>query len=234
MHIHPMSFRLLTGVALLASWSAYAADQTGNALLSPTMLPYPSVDSELGEQLYPDEQLLAQEIGAVIERSTRKEYRPGSARRNVHAKAHGCVKAEFQVLDTLPDGLVKGIFVPGKTYHSWIRFSNGSKDATRADRKGDARGMAIKVLGVPGKMLVEDEVHASSLDVIMINHPVFFANDPSRYLPLMKSVNSDSSLKKLSIPFSLGIKGSLIALETGRKKSPILCKPVTGQWFHIS
>ena len=218
MRIHPISFRLLTGVSLLASLSACAADQADNTLPNPTMLTYPSVDSELGEQLYPDEQLLAQEIGVVIEKAIRNEYRPGSARRDAHPKAHGCVKAEFQVLDTLPDSLAKGIFVPGKMYQSWIRFSNGSKDATRADRKGDARGMAIKVLGVPGKMLVEDEVHASSLDVIMINHPVFFANDPSRYLSLMKSVNSDSSLKKLSIPFSLGIKGSLIALETGRKK----------------
>jgi catalase len=104
--------------------------------------------------LYPDEQTLAQAIGAVIEQSIRKEYRQGSARRDAHPKAHGCVKAELQVMDTLPHHLAEGIFIPGKSYQAWIRFSNGSRDASQADVKGDARGMAIKVLGVPGKKLL--------------------------------------------------------------------------------
>jgi catalase len=54
------------------------------------------------------------------------------------------VKAEIQILETLPDTLGKGLFIPGKTYQAWIRFSNGSGDPTHADIKRDARGMAIK------------------------------------------------------------------------------------------
>ncbi len=179
---------------------------------------YPSIDSDLGEALYPDEQALAQEIGMGIEKSIRKEYRPGGARRDAHPKAHGCVKAEFQVMDTLPDNLAKGVFIPGKTYPAWIRFSNGSKDASQADIKGDARGMAIKVLDVPGAKLLEDEDQATTQDFIMINHPVFFANDPRRYLSLITDESSDSFSKKLLIPFALGLKGTLIALKTTSKK----------------
>ena len=83
---------------------------------NPNGRPYPSID--LGEELFPDEQTLAEEIGVVIETSIHKEYGPGSVRRDAHPKAHDCVKAELQVMDTLPDRLAKGVFIPGRTYQA--------------------------------------------------------------------------------------------------------------------
>lgn len=190
---------------------------TANAAL------YPSIDFTLGERLYPDEKAVAEELSVVIEDSIRKQYSRGSARRDAHPKAHGCVRAEFQVLDTLPDALAKGMFIPGRTYQAWIRFSNGSSDPTRADIKRDARGMAIKVLGVPGLKLLKDEEEAKTQDFIMINHPVFFATDPARYLAFMRDANSGHFYRRLRIPIDLGAKGTLIALETrsSRIASPL-------------
>jgi Catalase len=179
-----------------------------------TAIVYPGIDAELGEHLYPREKSVAEELSVVIEQSIRKQYAVGNARRDAHPKAHGCVKAEIHVLEALPDALAKGIFIPGRTYQAWIRFSNGSSDPTRADIKRDARGMAIKVLGVPGKKLLEDEDAATTQDFIMINHPVFFATDPARYLSFMQDANSDHFYTKLLIPFALGAKGTLIAVET--------------------
>src|SRR5450631_97435 len=176
--------------------------------------PYPSIDEGLGEHMYSGESQIADQLSAVIENSIRKQYATGSAHRDAHPKAHGCVKAELHVVETLPDSLAKGIFIPGKTYQAWIRFSNGSGDPTRADIKRDARGMAVKVLGVPGRKLLQDEEDATTQDFIMINHPVFFATDPARYLSFMNDADSDSIWKKLLIPFALGPKGTLIALET--------------------
>ena len=43
--------------------------------------------------------------------------------------------------------------MPGQSYKAWIRFSNGNKDHMKPDASGDARGMAIKLLGVPGECL---------------------------------------------------------------------------------
>jgi hypothetical protein len=189
-----------------------AAPDTASTLNTGT---YPDIDTELGEHLFPSERPIADELSVAIEESLRKQYAPGSARRDAHPKAHGCVKAEVQVLDELPDGLAKGIFVPGKTYQAWIRFSNGSSDPTRADIKRDARGMAIKVLGVPGKKLLKNESDAMTQDFIMINHPVFFAADPARYLSFVRDADSGRFYRKLFIPFALGAKGTLIALETG-------------------
>ena len=212
----------LTATALLLAAGGHAAVQpeavADAATRNSSASSYPSPDPGLGEALSPGEQALAREIGLVLEKSIREQYRPGSARRDAHPKAHGCVKAEFHVVDSLPVSLAKGIFVPGKTYQAWIRFSNGSKNPTRSDHKGDARGMAIKVLGVPGKKLLSDESQATTQDFIMISHPVFFANDPGRYLSLVRHASSDSFAQKLLIPFDLGLKGSMIALETTRKK----------------
>ncbi len=221
-HVHTSRTLALAAVISLATLGGCAAqpgkDSNSAVFDSASALSYPSVDAELGEQLYRDEQALAHEIAAMIEQSIRDEYLPGHARRDAHPKAHGCVTAEFQILDILPKHLSTGIFVPGKTYQALIRFSNGSKDAQRADRKGDARGMAIKLLGVTGKKLLEDDSQVMAQDLILISHPVFFANDPRRYLSVVKRATSDSVLQKMLIPAHLGVKGAVIALKTSRKK----------------
>lgn len=218
----PPSTRALAAVISLATLCGCAVqpgkDSNSAVFDSARALSYPRADAGLGERLYRDEQALAHEIAAVLEQSIRDEYPPGHARRDAHPKAHGCVTAEFHILDALPKHLSSGVFVPGKTYQAVIRFSNGSKDARRADRKGDARGMAIKLLGVTGKKLQEDESQATTQDFILISHPVFFANDPRRYLSLVKRATSDSVLQKLLIPLHLGINGAVIAWKTSRKK----------------
>lgn len=191
---------------------------------------YPSVDAQLGEHLFPDESSIAGELSGLIEESIRKQYSAGKARRDAHPKSHGCVKAEISILDTLPVALSKGMFIPGTTYQAWIRFSNGSGDPSRADIKRDARGMAIKVLGVPGKKLLEDEPSATTQDFIMINHPVFFATDPARYRSFLRDGNSSHFYSKLRIPLDLGAKGTLIALETRRS---IISNPLQTRYWSM-
>ncbi len=212
----PMRFSLISALAsMLMALSGCAVPHAKNIALNKTS--YPGIDPVLGESLYPNEEAIAEEIADAIERSIRKQYSPGNALRDAHPKAHGCVRAEFYVLPTLPNKLAKGVFIPGKTYQAWIRFSNGSRDAAKADIKRDARGMAIKLLAVPGEKIIDGE--AATQDFIMINHPVFFANEPDRYKSLIQDINSDSFLKKLHIPFALGPKGTMIALNLNTRIS---------------
>jgi len=212
----PMRFSLISVLAsMLMALSGCAVPHAKNIALNKTS--YPGIDPVLGESLYPNEEAIAEEIADAIERSIRKQYSPGNALRDAHPKAHGCVRAEFHVLPTLPNRLAKGVFIPGKTYQAWIRFSNGSRDAEKADIKRDARGMTIKLLAVPGKKIIDGE--AATQDFIMINHPVFFANEPGRYRSLIQDINSDSFLKKLHIPFALGPKGTMIALSMNTRIS---------------
>lgn len=219
--IWPMRLNPLLHTLMAASiCTAVHANTPPAALHTLNNTVYPSIDHHLGERLYPNEAIKAEEIADIIAASIRKQYSSGLALRDAHPKAHGCVRAEFKINETLPKNLAQGVFVPGQTYHAWIRFSNGSRDATQADIKSDARGMAIKLLGVPGKKLLPDE--ASTQDFIMINHPVFFVNDPDRYISFMQDINGGGVLKKLHIPFALGIKGTWIAFNSRSKISNLL------------
>ncbi|NJD32830.1 MAG: catalase, partial [Gammaproteobacteria bacterium] len=103
-------------------------------------------------------------------------------RRDAHAKAHGCLRAEFTVRHDLPEALRNGVFVPGRTYKAWVRFSNGNA-YLQPDATKDARGMAIKLMGVQGPKLLTspDEANAQTQDFLMINYPVFFNRDPAEY-----------------------------------------------------
>ncbi|MFV5374227.1 catalase family protein [Acinetobacter calcoaceticus] len=180
---------------------------------------YPEVDTVLGEKLQPNEDVLAQNIAQVIEKSIREQYTAGNALRDAHPKAHGCVRAEFHVSKNIPAQFAKGIFIPDQSYQAWIRFSNASNDASSADIDKDARGIAIKLLGVSGEKILESEKQATTQDFIMINHPVFFANDAKRYLSFINDVNSHNMIRKLHIPFALGFKGTMNAL--GARNSQI-------------
>ncbi len=180
---------------------------------------YPEVDTVLGEKLQPNEDVLAQNIAQVIEKSIREQYTAGNALRDAHPKAHGCVRAEFHVSKNIPAQFAKGVFIPDQSYQAWIRFSNASNDASSADIDKDARGIAIKLLGVSGEKILESEKQATTQDFIMINHPVFFANDAKRYLSFINDVNSHNMIRKLHIPFALGFKGTMNAL--GARNSQI-------------
>lgn len=214
-----LPFNVLAVAIIINVCTAGHADTNTTMLPPPQKIIYPTSDSSLSESLYPNEAATAEKIADVIEKSIREKYSAGTALRDAHPKAHGCVQAEFQVQKKLPQNLAQGIFIPGKTYKAWIRFSNASPDASQADIKKDARGMAIKVLGIPGEKLLEDEKKTSTQDFIMINHPVFFINDPDRYLALMQDVNSKNYFKKLHIPFALGFKGTSIAAKLKKKIS---------------
>ena len=182
------------------------------------MPPYPSADEYLGEKLFPDEAALTEQLADTIEKGLRTKYQAGDARRDVHAKATGIFKAEFRVDDTLPGNLAKGVFIPGKVYQAWIRFSNGSGDPLEVDNKDDGRGMAIKLLEVPGKKLLEIDQNATTQDFVMLNHPLFVTNNPHTYLSLTQETGSSNLLTKLAVPFTLGLKGTMLARELGLGK----------------
>jgi hypothetical protein len=150
-----------------------------------------TIDTELGEVLQENEEQLtrqiAEHIAHKIEQAAEKRQGPLLALRDAHPKAHGCVRAEFQVEKDLPPDLAQGVFVPGRSYKAWIRFSNGSEDSGKHDAEGDARGMAIKLLDVPGDKILSEERDAQTQDFIMINHPVFFMDDAARYLALERA-----------------------------------------------
>jgi hypothetical protein len=95
-------------------------------------------------------------------------------RRGPHRKQQGCLLANFHVRDDIPPELRQGLFSEPLTYFTLVRYSNGGGED---DRKPDAHGMSIKVLGVPGPKLLDAERDAGSHDFIVCDNPVFIVRD---------------------------------------------------------
>ncbi|MGB0522949.1 MAG: catalase family protein [Flammeovirgaceae bacterium] len=126
---------------------------------------------ELGREYIPkDEAVYTEKIIKDLRKLLEKSYPEGTIMRAFHPKIIGLVKAEFIVESDLPQDLQVGIFRPGKVYKAWIRFSN-AKRHPQADKKKDLRGMAIKLMGVEGEKLLENEQDAQTHDFLMITHP---------------------------------------------------------------
>jgi hypothetical protein len=187
------------------------------------------IDAELGEKLYEDEERIVQQIAEAIAAKLRSKPQP--ARRDAHPKSHGCVLAEFRVENNLPPALAQGVFIPGKTYQAYIRFSNGNPDFTRPDIKRDVRGMAVKLLGVPGEKILPDERDAQTQDFLMANHASFFLDEPAHYLKLVQEMNSSSPFAKIGQLLAVGIKGAL--LERAMTSSIIANLLETRYWSQL-
>jgi hypothetical protein len=147
-------------------------------LLSSLLKPVPNVGN--AEVVPPDEE---SKISAIVASSIRLSelYRKPEDvhRRDVHAKAHGCVKARF-IVPELEATYRQGLFAKPGEYKAWIRFSSGDT-RLQADSVKDARGMAVKVMGVPGEKLLPSEKDADTQDFVMINSRVFFIRDVDGY-----------------------------------------------------
>ena len=111
---------------------------------------------------------------------------PGPARRDQHPKAHGCVRAVFTVADDLPQELRHGIFRTPRSYDAWVRFSSSSPLMT-PDTKRDAHGMAIKLLGVSGPKVLDEERDAQTQDFIVANNDVFFVRSAQDYVQFVQA-----------------------------------------------
>ncbi len=173
---------------------------------SETRPPYPVPDAFLGERLHPNEEALAERLASVIDETIRRQYKPGTARRDAHPKGHGCVRAEFRVDENLEPRFAKGVFIPGKVYQALVRFSNGNPDANKPDSDGMERGMSIKLMDVPGAKILDSEKLATTQDFVMMSHPSFFLKDAGGAVPFFEQIGSVSTLDKLRIPFTLGFR----------------------------
>src|SRR5512141_1496597 len=97
-----------------------------------------------------DIQRVLQALELILSRSQAKS---GQFRADVHVKTHGYAQGEFRVLPNLPDELAQGLFEKNDVYSAVVRFSNAASQP-QPDAIPDGRGMAIKVLGVRGDMVL--------------------------------------------------------------------------------
>lgn len=124
------------------------------------------------------------------------------ALRQVHAKGHGAVLAQFEVLSSVPQKLRHGMFAQPGIYPAWVRFSNGAQ-TVQSDLKGDIRAFSIKVLGVPGAKVLDaagarlqDSDH--SQDFLASNGKGFFVRRIADYPGFVAALSTKNPILRLA------------------------------------
>ena len=148
------------------------------------------------------------EILRIIKLKLGEQFPPGRGdmRRDAHPKHHGAVRAELVVEPNLPAELAVGVFAASRSYPAWVRFSNGS-GAVQPDHLRDGRGIAIKLMDVPGPKLMDDE--SRTQDFLFINHDVFAVKDAADYVELFRIIERDGAPTKFFLgmnPFKWHLK----------------------------
>ena len=106
----------------------------------------------------------------------------GRAVRDAHAKGYGIARGEVEILGDLPAPYAQGIYATPGVHDAAVRFSNGTAH-TGADRfLGAGCGIGLKIFGIDGPTLLDDEPDSRTFDYAMINAPTFFVNTVEHYV----------------------------------------------------
>jgi hypothetical protein len=190
------------------------------------------------ETVPPDEAEATAAVVDLISEQVRQDFASSpdhTARRDAHAKHHGCVKAKVAVDDGLPPELGVGLFAQPASYDAWIRYSNGN-GKVRNDQEGDGRGMAVKLVGVPGDKILDGAEHtAVTQDFLMINHPTFFVRNAADYVDFQSVVATDGDPRRFFFPslnpFSWRLHELSVANAIRNKK---IGSPLDIQYFSMA
>lgn len=144
----------------------------------------------------PHEAQASEAIVAALVGMLDREYPPGATmRRDAHPKHHGLVRATF-VVGEVPADLRHGLFAAPASFDAWIRFSNGSP-RVQPDRRRDQRGMAIKLVKVPGEKVLKHQRHAATQDFVLASAPRFFIRNARDYAAFTRAAASRPAFRVL-------------------------------------
>ena len=102
--------------------------------------------------------------------------------RDAHAKGYGLARAEFEILSGMPNEYAQGIYAKPGRHEAMVRFSNGTNHVGSDRFLGPIVGIGLKIFGIEGKTLLEDEPDSHTFDYALIDYPVFFANTLKHYV----------------------------------------------------
>jgi hypothetical protein len=127
------------------------------------------------ETLQPGEDQDVQTMIDEMRRHLVRDFPAGGFERAGNTKTHGLVRGELIVHENLPGNFRHGLFATPKTYGCWIRFSGpGPHVEPDIDDVGFV-SLSVKVMGVDGEKLWDDEKHTQ--DFTAICTPTFVTPD---------------------------------------------------------
>ena len=127
------------------------------------------------ERLLPDEEAYFDSIISSFEKQISGLWRKGSYERGGNTKTHAVVRGELTVHEGLSENLRHGVFAQPKTYKAWVRFSGPGPYITPDIDDVGFMSISVKLVGVPGPKLMDDEKFTQ--DLLGVSVPVFVSPD---------------------------------------------------------
>ena len=127
------------------------------------------------EKLMPGEEEYLDSIVSSFTKQMHLLWKSGAFERGGNTKTHGIVRGEFIVHENLPAALRHGIYAEPKTYRAWVRFSGPGPYITPDIEDVGFMSISIKLLGVPGPKLMDDEKFTQ--DMFGVSTPTFVTPD---------------------------------------------------------
>jgi hypothetical protein len=150
------------------------------------------------EKPLPDEEEFLQSIITTFEAQMRKLWKPGGVERGGNTKTQGIVRGEFIVHDNIPEEFRHGIYAKPQTFPAWVRFSGPGPYITPDIDDVGFMSISIKLMGVPGPKLMDEEKH--TIDMFGVSTPTFVTPDVKANAQLQKE-----SLKNAQIFYFLNL-----------------------------
>jgi hypothetical protein len=161
---------------------------------------HPSQEKRLCQEIeMPEEDALSALITQQMAAFTKREYQGRIAERAGNTKTYGIARAEFEILPNLSPELSKGIFAEPKTYPAWVRFAGPGPLSPPDVEDSGILSIGIKLMGVPGKKLLDDEQHTQ--DFIGISCPTFTTPNLKENLKLQKEIGARTPVFYFLKPF---------------------------------
>lgn len=136
------------------------------------------------EKLMEDEESFTDSIVASFTTQMRGLWKPGGFERGGNTKTQGILRGEFTVHDDIPAHMKRGIYARPQTFRAWVRFSGPGPYITPDIDDVGFMSISIKLLGVPGPKLMDEEKF--TLDMFGVSTPTFVTPDTKANAALQK------------------------------------------------
>src|SRR6266487_2750255 len=177
------------------------------------------------ERMLPDEERHTRAIIDELAKFTRETWLPGSAQRFGNTKTLGVARGDFQVLPGLPANLSRGVFAEPRTYRAWVRFSGPGPYAPPDLEDLGQCSVGIKLMGVPGPKLMDDE--RATQDLILVSPASFVTPNVRENAELQRWVRAKAPLVYFVNPFD----SHLLHVAMQLLYSPVHANPLEVQYY---
>ena len=151
------------------------------------------------EKLLPNEKEITRQITEQMTAFLGKHYQHSIAERAGNTETYGLLKAQFEILPLHEERLKKGIFKKPAIYPAWVRFAGPGPLVTPDIKNNGILSIGIKLMGVEGKKLIDDE--KMTQDFLGISAPTFTTPNIIENLKLQKQIYKGTPLFYFINPF---------------------------------